>query len=197
MAERLAIGKHLKEKAAVEAAQARLDAERAAFELQQAQGGLGLDRVEQARAASAAIEDPELRKRHQDLVRVAAVGMEMLVAAPDAGPAGVGQRLAGAAATVVADTRKVSRDMVQRRRQEERQRAGAQRSAARDEAWMERYGQHQGQPQGQQRASRRHANAARQVRRERSDRRAILRVLRGGGGSGAAKTSPAAPSSDQ
>ena len=108
---------------------------RAAFQLQ---GGSGLDRVEQARAASAAIEDPELRKRHQALVRVAAAGMEMLVAAPDAGPAGVGQRLAGAAATVVADTRKVSRDMVQRRRQVERQRAGAQRSAARDGAWMER-----------------------------------------------------------
>ena len=42
----------------------------------------------------------ELRRRHQALVRVAAAGMEMLVAAPDAGPAGVGQRLAGAAATV-------------------------------------------------------------------------------------------------
>ena len=37
----------------------RLDAERATFELQQVQG------VEQARAAFAAIEDPELRKRHQ------------------------------------------------------------------------------------------------------------------------------------
>ena len=74
-----------RERAAVEAAQARLDAERAAFQLQ---GGSGLDRVEQARAASAAIEDPELRKRHQALVRVAAAGVGMLVAAPDAGTAG-------------------------------------------------------------------------------------------------------------
>jgi hypothetical protein len=142
-----------------------------------------LDRFEQARAASAAIEDPELRKRHESMVKVAVANVDMLVAAPDAGPAQLNQRLAGAAATVVADTKKVSSDMRQRQRQGERQHAGEQRSAARDGEWMARHGQHQGQPQGRHvhRASRRHTNAARHIRGERSARRD---QFRSGGGSG-------------
>ena len=46
------------------------------------------DRVEQARAAAAAAEGPGLRKQHQELVKAAVAGVEMLVAAPDAGTAG-------------------------------------------------------------------------------------------------------------
>ena len=128
------------EQEAVEAQQAQLAAERAAFALQQAQAGAPLDLFEQARAASAAIADSGLRRQHENMVKVAAAHMDALVTAPAEGPARLDQRLAGVAATIVADT-KVTCDLKQRQRQEECQRTGAVRSAERAAAWMTRHGQ--------------------------------------------------------
>ena len=106
------------EQEAVEAQQAQLAAERAAFVLQQAQAGAPLDLFEQARAASAAIADSGLRRQHENMVKVAAAHMDALVTAPAEGPARLDQRLAGAAATIVAGTKKVTSDLKQRQRQD-------------------------------------------------------------------------------
>ena len=112
------------------------------------------------------------------MVKVAAAHMDALVTAPAEGPARLDQRLAGAAATIVAGTKKVTSDLKQRQRQEECQRTGAVRSAERAAAWMTRHGQGGQQGRHVDRASRQHAGVRRTIRHE----RVVRRDLFGGGG---------------
>ena len=171
------------EQEAVEAQQAQLAAERAAFALHQAQAGAPLDLFEQARAASAAIADSGLRRQHENMVKVSAAHMDALVTAPAEGPARLDQRLAGAAATIVAGTKKVTSDLKQRQRQEECQCTGAVRSAERAAAWMTRHGLGGQQGRHVDRASRQHAGVRRTIRHERVVRRDLFGGGRSGGGS--------------
>ena len=94
------------------------------FADQQRRGGMALDPVAKARAAGAAIQDVDLRKRHGQHVQNAERFLSQLVAAPRAGPQ-ASHRLTEAAAGMVCDTKKVTADQRLRQRQVDRQGKGA------------------------------------------------------------------------
>ena len=102
---------------AITVQQAQLAAERVAFEKQQRREGVQLSGVQQARAATAVIEDPQARKWHERLVDSAEWYVTQLAAVTQ-DPVHLRQRISGAVSAVVTDAKKISKDDRQRTVQE-------------------------------------------------------------------------------
>jgi hypothetical protein len=130
---------------AITVQQAQLAAERLAFEKQQRREGVQLSGVQQARAATAAIEDPQARKRHARLVDSAERYVSQLAAVTQ-DPVHLRQRISGAVSAVVTDAKKISKDDRQRTVQERRAAQRRGDTAAQNDQWKQR---HLGNPRPQ------------------------------------------------
>ena len=150
-------------------ASAVLEAEKLAWGKQQQESGVVLDPLTKARAAGAAIEDTAARKRHARLLGNAERFVSQLAAVPHAGRH-VAQRMTGAAAGLVCDTKKVTADAALRFRQEQRQQRRGAQSAARARDWEENHLANQGAQTKWRKLSRKHTVAKRKNRREQAER---------------------------
>ena len=158
--------------------QAQLEAEKLAWAQQQKDTGSVLDPMTKARAAGAAIGDVVLRKKHGSMLDSAARFVGLMTEVPAAG-AHVGQRLSGAAAGLVCETKKATADAKMRKGQVMRGEKHAAQAHERQEGWNQNHLANQKPQVKWQKLSRKHAVAKKKNRLEQKERRG-----RGGGGRG-------------
>jgi hypothetical protein len=161
-------------KEAVTVQQSQLAAERAAFALQQRSEGVQLDAVQLARAATAAIEDPQTRKKHERLVDSGERYVTQLAAVTE-DPVRIRNRMSGAVSAVVTDSKKITKDD-QRRTANDRR--AAQRQGDKTSRKENYNSKHLANPKSQnkwRKQSRQNKVAKRKNRAEQAKKKAVMR----------------------